>query len=242
MRSTCFIIWVHSLLCHEQFLNGGKKLSIWIRFQLEHVLHRTEIYISVCPPPYHEGTQGEQIHGSTHRADTNQDSPPVKRFSVDFQLHIWSKSILWFRHHVMKRTIKHLYHTHAYNVWKYKFHVGMSVPTKHIHVTNTGRLKPQHQWHQASISYNLYSIYLFMAYVKTLYVGQMVGRFIKSELERTWKDVQSHYSLTGNHENLQPVLRCSAPGVFCQLTELINSLSQASYACNLQQTNHPATN
>lgn len=105
------------------------------------MLHRTEIYISVCPSPYHEGTQGEQIHGSTHRADTNQDSPPVKRFSVDFQLHIWSKSILWFRHHAMKRTIKHLYHTHAHNVWKYKFHVGMSVPSKYIHVTNIGRLK-----------------------------------------------------------------------------------------------------
>jgi len=37
----------------------------------------------------------------------------------------------------------------------------MSVPSKYIHVTNIGRLKPQQQWHQASNSYNLYSICLW---------------------------------------------------------------------------------
>jgi len=56
----------------------------------------------------------------------------------------------------------------------------MSVPSKYIHVTNTGGLKPQYQWHQASKVCSLYSIYLFVAYIKTPYVCPVVGRFIKS--------------------------------------------------------------
>jgi hypothetical protein len=37
-------------------------------------------------------------------------------------------------------------------------------------------LEPGHQLHQASNAYYLYSIYLFTAYIKTLYVGQIVER------------------------------------------------------------------